>query len=160
MRTSDEICKWQFFCHKISWIVKLTMVPQWGVAGWQQAGVTRILTMRLFILIVINTLTIKVSTVFRGTQYSEKEGTCSPGDTFGKDICWLEIWMIFAGRISFRWRWHLHNKTPRCSWATLVSTVCMLRHRVGQQCVHQPSQQATATTTMWRTMSCSLHCNL
>ena len=48
------------------------MVPQWGVAGWQQAGVTRILTMRLFILIVINTLTIKVSTVFRGTQYSEK----------------------------------------------------------------------------------------
>ena len=37
------------------------MVPQWGVAGWQQAGVTRILTMLLFILIVINTL--KVSTV-------------------------------------------------------------------------------------------------
>ena len=49
------------------------MVPQWGVAGWQQAGVTRILTMLLFILIVINTL--KVSTVSRRTQYSEKAPT-------------------------------------------------------------------------------------
>ena len=67
------------------------MVPQWGVAGWQQAGVTRILTMRFFILIVINTLTIKVSTVFRGTQYSEK-APVHMGTLFGKDICCIVLY--------------------------------------------------------------------
>ena len=74
------------------------MVPQWGVAGWQQAGVTRILTMLLFILIVINTL--KVSTVSRRTQYSEKAPLHLTLEHLSAIILphWRKVFRIFASK--------------------------------------------------------------